>query len=221
MPPGGSTQRSGALARVAADHALTLVHISSDYVFDGDLDGEYGEEQPMNPLGVYGQTKAAGDIAATSAPRHYIVRTSWVVGDGPNFLRTMHALARKGASPRVVDDQRGRLSFADDLAHAVAHLLESGAPYGVYNITGSGEPMTWAEVAREVFAAAGSDPQRVVPVSTQEYAATATAPTAPRPRNSVLSLTRIRGTGFEPRDHRAALADYLASELPEGRAEPS
>ncbi|MFB8147796.1 dTDP-4-dehydrorhamnose reductase [Microbacterium sp. NPDC056003] len=213
-----NAEGAAALARVAADHGLTLVHVSTDYVFDGTFDGEYPEDHALSPLGVYGQTKAAGDIAVAAAPRHYIVRTSWVIGAGRNFLRTMHDLAARGASPSVVDDQRGRLTFADDLARAIAHLLESHAPYGVYNVTGAGEPMTWAEVAREVFSAAGQDPDRVAPVSTEGYSASAGSPTAPRPRNSVLALGRIRGVGFDPPDHRESLAAYLSAELPGWRA---
>jgi dTDP-4-dehydrorhamnose reductase len=198
-----------ALARIAEQNALTLVHVSSDYVFDGTSSEPYREDHPVSPLGVYGQTKAAGDAVVSVVPRHYIVRTSWVIGDGPNFVRTMLSLAERGIDPRVVDDQLGRLSFTDDLARGIVHLLATDAPYGVYNLTAEGERMSWADVAREVFAAAGHDPGRITPVSTAEYFAGAQGPVAPRPANSVLDLSQIALTGFRPRDGRAALEEYV------------
>ena len=199
-----------ALARVADENGITLVHVSSDYVFDGTLDGAYTEDAPLRPLGVYGQTKAAGDLAATTASRHYIVRTSWVIGEGGNFVRTMHSLAERGIDPRVVGDQVGRLTFTSDIADAIAHLVDTDAPFGVYNVTGSGDPSSWAEIAREVFRLAGHDPERVTPVSTDEYFAAAAGPIAPRPRNSVLDLTKIVAAGFSPAAAEESLRAYVA-----------
>jgi len=198
------------LARIAAANGITLVHVSSDYVFDGTNPDAYTETAPFAPLGVYGQTKAAGDAVAATAVRHYIVRTSWVIGEGKNFVRTMASLAERGIDPKVVDDQRGRLTFTSDIAAGIAHLLASNAPFGTYNLTGAGEPMTWAEVARDVFSLTGHDPARVTGVSTEEYFASAAGPISPRPRNSVLDLTKIRAAGFEPADARALLARTLA-----------
>ncbi|MDR2999350.1 MAG: dTDP-4-dehydrorhamnose reductase [Microbacterium sp.] len=196
------------LARIAAKNGITLVHVSSDYVFDGASD-EYDEESPLSPLGVYGQSKAAGDLAVQTAPRHYIVRTSWVIGDGGNFVRTMASLAERGIDPRVVDDQRGRLTFTSDLARGIRHLLETRAAYGTYDVTGSGDPAAWSDVAAEVFALVGHDPLRVTPVSTHAYSSGAAGPIAPRPRNSVLDLAKIEATGFVPPDWRKSLAEYL------------
>ncbi|MDQ0613806.1 dTDP-4-dehydrorhamnose reductase [Microbacterium sp. W4I4] len=200
---------SASLARIAAEYGITLVHISSDYVFDGASEQPYSEAAPLSPLGVYGQTKAAGDIAASTAARHYIVRTSWVIGDGANFVRTMASLAERGIDPRVVDDQTGRLTFADDIARGIRHLLDTGASYGTYNLTGSGAAVSWADVARSVFEIAGHDPARITPVSTEEYYADATGPIAPRPRNSVLKLAKIEATGFVPGDSAEGLRAYL------------
>jgi len=199
-----------ALARVAAENGITFVHISSDYVFDGSSETAYSESDAIAPLGVYGQTKAAGDAAASTAPRHYIIRTSWVIGEGKNFVRTMASLAERGIDPSVVDDQRGRLTFTSEIARAIAHLIESGAAYGTYNLTGDGEPTTWAEIAREVFTLTGHDAARVSGVSTDEYFASAQGPVAPRPRNSVLDLGKIRATGFEPADALESLRRELA-----------
>lgn len=200
-----------ALARVADENGITLAHVSSDYVFDGTAEDAYAEDASLCPLGVYGQTKAAGDLAASAAARHYIVRTSWVIGDGGNFVRTMHALAERGVDPTVVADQRGRLTFTADIAAAIVHLYDTKAPYGTYNVTGDGSPLSWAEVAQEVFRLSGHDPSRVTPVTTSEYFAAATAPVAPRPSNSVLDLAKITATGFSPALVEDSLGVYVAA----------
>jgi dTDP-4-dehydrorhamnose 3,5-epimerase/reductase len=198
-----------ALARLAARHGFLLVHFSSDYVYDGSV-AEHDEDEQPAPLGVYGQSKAAGDAAVATAPRHYVVRTSWVVGDGPNFVRTMARLADDGATATVVDDQVGRLGFADEIARATRHLLEGGAPYGVYHVSNGGPPTTWAEVARVVFELRGRRGDDVHPVTSQEYAAGRVS--APRPASSVLSLTKLAATGFEPQDQHSALRSYCTGE---------
>jgi len=197
-----------ALARVAAANGITLAHVSTDYVFDGTAPG-HPEDEPFSPLGVYGQTKAAGDAIVATVPRHYIVRTSWVIGDGPNFVRTMKGLAERGVAPSVVGDQVGRLTFASDLAAGIRHLVESHAAYGTYNLTGAGEPASWAGIAERVFAATGHDPASVRGVSTADYFAGKQA--SPRPLNSVLPLDKIEATGFTTRDHLVALDEYLTN----------
>lgn len=198
-----------ALARVAVENGITLVHVSSDYVFDGTKDAPYAEEDAVRPLGVYGQTKAAGDAIVSTVPRHYIIRTSWVIGEGHNFVRTMASLAERGIDPKVVDDQFGRLTFTGDIAAGIQHLVSTGAAYGIYNLTGTGEPTTWADVARRVFAATGHDPARVTGISTEGYFAKSDAPVAPRPRNGVLNLDRILSAGFTPTEAAKSLATYL------------
>ncbi|MCU1438787.1 MAG: dTDP-4-dehydrorhamnose reductase [Naasia sp.] len=197
----------GLLAAAAAEHDLTLVTVSSDYVFDGSRE-VHDEDEPVSPLGVYGQTKAAGDALAATAPRHYVLRTSWVIGEGANFVRTMADLAARGVRPAVVGDQIGRLTFADDLAAGIAHLLAAQAPYGVYNLTNAGPPQSWADIARRVYELTGSDPDAVTAVSTEEYFRHRAA--APRPLNSVLNLTKLAATGFHPRDADDALRAYLS-----------
>ncbi len=196
------------LARHVAQHGITLVHVSSDYVFDGSREGAYVETDNVAPLGVYGQTKAAGDAIVQTLPRHYIVRTSWVIGEGGNFVRTMASLAERGIDPSVVDDQIGRLSFTPDIAAAILHLLAERPAYGVYNVSNSGEPGSWAQIAARVFELTGHDPARVTGVTTAAYFAGKQA--APRPLNSVLSLDKIAATGFTPRDADEALREYLA-----------
>lgn len=198
-----------ALAGLAAAHGVTLVHVSSDYVFDGSSDAPYREDEPVAPLGVYGQTKAAGDSAAATAPRHYILRTSWVIGDGPNFVRTMASLAARGVDPNVVADQHGRLTFTSEIARGIRHLLETTPAYGVYNLTGAGDVVSWADVAALVFATTGHDAARVTPVTTEDYYASASGPIAPRPRHSALALEKIADAGFTPADWRTTLRAYL------------
>jgi dTDP-4-dehydrorhamnose 3,5-epimerase len=197
------------LAEAAGKHGFTLVHASTEYVFDGRHEGPIPEDLPPSPLSVYGRSKADGDAHATSVERHYLVRTTWVVGAGGNFVRTMAGLADRGVSPSVVGDQIGRLTFTDDLAAGIAHLVETRAPFGTYNLTNGGEPASWADVAAAVFAARGRSAADVTRVSTADYFADK-PDAAARPLNSVLDLSRITGTGFAPRDWRVALETYLA-----------
>jgi dTDP-4-dehydrorhamnose 3,5-epimerase len=200
------------LARLSREHGFVLVHFSSEYVFDGTIE-DHIEDEPLSPLGVYAQSKAAGDIAVGTAARHYLVRTSWVIGDGKNFVRTMASLAANGVSPSVVSDQVGRLTFASELARATRHLVDTGAAYGTYNVSNAGPAMSWAEIAREVFTRSGRDASDVSETTTAEYAASVLDkgnPFAPRPLHSGMSLDKVRSTGFEPEDALAALDRYLA-----------
>ncbi|MGZ4494772.1 MAG: sugar nucleotide-binding protein [Nocardioides sp.] len=198
----------GRLVDRARCHRATLVHVSSDYVFDGERD-DHPEDEPFSPLGVYGQTKAAGDALVAGWERHYVLRTSWVIGAGGNFVRTMARLADQGVSPAVVDDQTGRLTFADDLVDAARHLLAVGAPYGTYNVTGGGPLMSWADIAALVFEARGRSASDVRRVSTEEYGVGKEL--APRPRRSGLALAKVESTGWVPRDARTSLEAYLAT----------
>ncbi len=203
-----NAQAPATLASLSARHGFTLVHFSTDYVFDGTRDN-HPEDEPLSPLGVYAQSKAAADLAVAVTPRHFLVRTSWVVGDGPNFVRTMAGLAARGISPAVVDDQVGRLTFTAELAATVRHLLDSGAPFGTYNCTNGGPPMSWADVARLVFAGCGRSADDVRPVSTEQYIEGKQV--ARRPRNSVLDLSRLESTGHRPGDAAVALRAYLST----------
>ena len=202
------------LARTCAEHGTTLVHVSSDYVFDGTRE-LHDEDEPLSPLSVYGQSKAAGDLAVAGCPAHYILRSSWVIGDGKNFVKTMVGLSGRvaaGELPRVtvVNDQEGRLTFADQMAVAILHLLDVRAPYGTYDMTGSGAVRTWADIARRAFEVANGNGDAVAPVSTAEYYASAKGPVAPRPAHSALDLTKLEATGFSPRDWEEQLEEYLA-----------
>ena len=203
------------LARTCAGHGITLVHVSSDYVFDGTAE-VHDEDEPLSPLSVYGQTKAAGDIAVAGCPRHYIMRSSWVIGEGRNFVKTMRGLSDRVADPEdkltqvtVVDDQLGRLTFTRDMARAIFHVLGTHAPYGTYDCTGSGAVKSWADIARAVFKTANGNGEKVVPVSTADYYAGAAGPVAPRPVHSALDLSKLEAVGFHMPDWEEELGEYL------------
>jgi dTDP-4-dehydrorhamnose 3,5-epimerase len=198
------------LTRCAIEHDLTLVHVSSDYVFDGVQD-LHNEDEDLSPLGVYGQTKAAGDAIVSIAPRHYIVRTSWVIGEGNNFVKTMASLAERGISPSVVNDQIGRLSFTQDIAAGIKHLLDSNAEYGVYNLSNEGEPQSWADIAADVYELSGGKREAVTGISTEEYFKGKVA--APRPLASTLNLEKIKSAGFEPASSHDRLSAYVKNGL--------
>lgn len=198
------------LGKIATKYGLTLIHISSDYVFDGTKD-IHDENEDFSPLSVYGQTKAAGDIAASQVPKHYIVRTSWVVGNGKNFVKTMKELSKKDVKPTVVNDQIGRLTFTEDLSKAIKHLIDTEPPYGIYNMSGDGEPVSWSEIAQEVYKLSGKKATDISGVSTEEYYAGKTG-IAPRPPKSTLDLSKMKSTGFKPTDWRVSLKEYLKKE---------
>lgn len=198
------------LANIMREHAITFVHISTDYVFDG-TQNPHTEDEPFSPLSVYGDSKAAGDLTVSLIPDHYILRTSWVIGEGKNFVRTMLGLAEKAISPAVVSDQVGRLTFTSELVRAIDHLLVNKAPSGTYNVSNSGDPASWAEITRTIFEYSGHASLTVTDTTTEEYFKDKPG-IAPRPLQSTLSLEKIEATGFTPRDWKEDLKAYLEKE---------
>ena len=198
------------LASIATKYNVTLVHYSTDYVFNGE-NQLHDEDEGFSPLSSYGQSKAAGDIAAATAPKHYILRTSWVIGDGNNFVRTMQNLAERGIHPNVVNDQIGRLTFTEDLAKATQHLLDTNAAYSTYNTTNGGEPASWAGIAAEVYELCGHERTEVTGISTEEYF-NGKEGIAPRPLQSTLNISKIQKAGFSPRPWKEALKQYLETD---------
>ena len=203
------------LSKVCAEHGITLVHISSDYVFDGTRE-VHTEDEPLSPLSVYGQSKAAGDLAVSTCPRYYILRSSWVIGDGNNFVRTMMKLSDRCADSddslnevTVVNDQIGRLTFTDDMARAIFHLLDTTAPYGIYNCTCSGKPASWADIACRVFDLHNGNASAVKLVSTAEYYASVKGLLSHRPTHSVLDLSKSLEAGLILFDWEDELKEYL------------
>ena len=198
------------LASVAIQHELTLVHISTDYVFDGTKD-KHLEEEPFSPLNVYGQSKAAGDIAVALSPKHYILRTSWVIGDGNNFVRTMIGLANKNINPTVVADQIGRPTFTIELVRAIGFLMSHEATYGTYNLSNAGQAVSWADLARAIFRLAGKTNITVTDTTTEQYFASKPN-VALRPLNSTFNLSKLGSIGYTPHEWEDDLKLYLQEE---------
>ena len=196
------------LAKIAQQKDITLIHISSDYVFDGTATGPHTEEENFTPLSVYGASKAAGDLVVSTLPKYYIIRTAWVIGEGKNFVRTMLSLAEKKISPTVVSDQIGRLTFTSELVRAIDHLISSGSPYGTYNVTNSGPLNSWAEITRQIFALAKVEDLVVTDITTEKYFI-GQENIAPRPLNSDMSLQKIHATGFKSTDWQEDLEKYI------------
>ncbi|MDP6979846.1 MAG: dTDP-4-dehydrorhamnose reductase [Myxococcota bacterium] len=205
----------GALADWCRERNVGFVHVSTDYVFAGDAETPYREDDPTAPRTEYGRSKLAGEVAVLErTPAAWIVRTSWVFGPGKNFVG---AIVRQGVlreagkaeGPlRVVADQIGCPTYAGDLAEAIVTLTQcnqAGAG-GLLHLSNS-EACTWWDFARAILDAAGYGHVEIDRVSTDAF------PTpAPRPAYSVLDTTKARGLGIEMRPWREALEDYLAGD---------
>lgn len=199
-----------ALADIARNADIPLLHVSTDYVFSGAGDGFYHEEDPVGPLSVYGASKLAGEYAVLLGnPRSIVVRTAWVLSaHGNNFLKTMRRLSQTRSEVSVVADQIGCPTSAADIAAAIrviidAHLADRNAPCGVYHFVNAGAA-SWCELAAAIFALDGSA-TRAVPIPTSGY------PTpAPRPANSRLSTAKVkRDFGVVPRPWHDAVSDIV------------
>jgi putative dTDP-4-keto-6-deoxyglucose-3, 5-epimerase and dTDP-6-deoxy-L-mannose-dehydrogenase len=195
------------LTRVCRTHDMTLVHISSDYVFDGTKEPHF-ENEDFSPLSVYGASKAAGDLLVEQLDNFYLLRTTWVIGEGKNFVRTMLGLAEKNISPTVVHDQIGRLTFTRELVRIIDHLLSTQAPFGTYNATNDGPLESWADITRLIFELAGRNDLTVTNTTTAEYFAGKDG-IAPRPLGSDMSLDKLHSTGFTSHDWTHDLKDYI------------
>ena len=194
----------GELARRCASAGATLVHFSTDYVFDGSGAAPYPIDAPIEPLNVYGQSKALGEqLVREAGPDHLLVRTSWVYAPwGKNFVRTMARLTRERDALKVVDDQRGRPTSAEHLARTTWALFAGGAR-GTYHVTDGGE-CTWYELARHVQERTGAD-CALTPCTTADF------PTpARRPAYSVLDLSGTEARVGPLGDWRAHVTDVLS-----------
>jgi dTDP-4-dehydrorhamnose reductase len=200
-----------ALVDAAAEAGVRVVHVSTDYVFDGTSERPYREDDPTGPLSEYGRTKLAGERHVAAGRGNVVVRTSWVFGEGRNFVRSILRAARDGRQLRVVDDQRGRPTAAADLARALAELVRRPDVTGIVHVTGDGPVASWADVAERALAAASVDVP-VERITTADWAAAATGPVAPRPGNSALALDRARALGLPLRDWREAVDEYAREE---------
>jgi dTDP-4-dehydrorhamnose reductase len=195
----------GHLAEAADAVGAVLVQLSTDYVFDGEADRAYREDDPVNPLSAYGRTKLEGERAAARARRHLIARTAWLYGEGANFVEAILAQVAAGRDElRVVDDQTGCPTYAEDLAVALLALLERGAR-GTLHVTNAGAT-SWFGFAQEIVRLQGVA-IRVVPAATAEMPRPAR-----RPRRSVLDGARLAETlGAPLPPWQDALGRYLRS----------
>lgn len=182
------------LARAASAAGARLVHISTDYVFDGTATAPYREDHPQNPAGAYGRTKAAGEWAVRAyGPQHLVLRTAYLYGaGGACFPRTIARVARERGHLDVVDDQQGQPTWSADVADLIVRLIDAEAPGGTYHATSSGAA-TWFAFARAIVAAAGLDPAIVDPTTSAAYVRP-----APRPAYSVLGHDALRTLGVAP-----------------------
>ena len=205
----------GHLAEACAHAGAAMIHVSTDYVFDGTKAAPYVEADPVRPLGVYGRSKAAGEDALRRAlPAHIILRTAWIYGArGSNFVKTILRLMAERDELHIVADQQGNPTSAKDLARAIAaiaaRLARDGAatPWGTYHCVNGGAT-TWYEFATEIVQRAGPSlgrSPRVVPIATADY------PTpAQRPANSRLDCTKLEQCfGLRLRPWRDALPEVL------------
>lgn len=211
-----AVNRDGAahLAAACARANIPLIHISTDYVFDGTKQGAYVEDDPINPINVYGASKAAGEQAVRELlDRHIILRTSWVYGvHGHNFVKTILRLAKERDELRVVADQWGCPTAAGDIAGVILRLVQrisgdKGAAWGTYHFCGEGRT-TWYEFAKAIVAVAAEQVGRkapVQPITTEDYLTPAR-----RPASSVMDCTKIRNAfGIGPRPWLAALEEMI------------
>lgn len=191
------------LAIASRETGAKLVHISTDYVFDGKGTRPYVETDPTNPMGAYGSTKLAGEeFVKEFADRWFILRTAWLYGDGKNFAKTMLRLSETHDEVRVVGDQFGSPTSTVELTKAIDALLFT-ENYGLFHATCEGS-CCWADFAKEVFRLAGKD-TRVEAITTEEYGAP-----APRPAYSVLDNRMFRlTTDFTFADWHDAIAAYM------------
>lgn len=200
-----------ALADSTRESGIALIHLSTDYVFSGDKPTPYVEDDPIGPLGIYGASKLAGELAVRRGnPRSIVLRTAWVLSvHGSNFLKTMRRLSATRSELNVVADQRGCPTAAGDIAAAVqiiarAHLASADAPSGIYHFVNAGEA-SWCDLANAIFAMDGS-PTVARPIPATDY------PTpARRPANSRLATARITSDfGITPRPWHEAVAEIIA-----------
>ncbi len=194
------------LANAAESINAKLVHVSTDYVFDGMAFEPYEEDFQTNPISAYGRTKQAGDVfVRANCSKFFILRTAWVYGEGKNFVKTMLRLAETNSKVRVVADQYGTPTSALELARAIIFLMETDS-FGIYHATCEGST-TWYGFAQTIFQEAGID-ITVEPISTSEY------PTpAKRPMYSVLDNKALRERhGYYMKDWKEAFQEYLQQE---------
>jgi dTDP-4-dehydrorhamnose reductase len=199
-----NVEGSANVAACAAAFKCHVVYISTDFVFDGSSIAAYSENDTPSPINHYGRSKLAGEAIMAEVP-HCIIRTSWVFGEGPNFVQSI--LKARASVLNVVDDQWGRPTFAKDLAVAVHQAAERRLT-GIFHVSGDGPEVTRAGLAREVLSLHGAS-KIVNPVTSEDYQRLVGRNLAPRPRRSVFSLDKARSAGLHLRGWPEGLKEYI------------
>ena len=197
------------LAKVAKEVDCTLIHISTDYVFNGEkkVNEVYKEEEKVEPVTVYGITKAGGEKnIQENCDKFYIFRTAWLYGEGNNFVRTMLKLGKEKEEINVVADQYGSPTYAVDLARIIKQAINKQIPYGIYHTTNQGFT-TWYDFTKKIFELANIN-CKVNPVTSEQFVRP-----AKRPKNSKLSKEKILNQGIEIPEWEDALKRYLKKEV--------
>ena len=199
------------LAKAAKAAGSKLVHISTDYVFGGDLDvsKDYKEDDKKEPVTVYGITKLHGEEGIeTNMDEYYIFRTAWLYGvGGNNFVKTMTKLGTTRDEINVVSDQHGSPTYAKDLSNIIYQAIDKKIPYGIYNATNEGYT-TWYEFTKEILKEQGIE-CKVNPVTTEEYIKMMKITQAKRPFNSQMSKQKLKDQGINVPDWKDGLKRYL------------
>lgn len=196
----------GYLGRACVDAKINLIHISTDFVFDGQATEPYPEDALPRPLGAYGRTKLMGEQALEGNPMALIVRTAWLYGPlGKSFPRTMIEASKAGKSLKVVADQLGNPTYTADLARVIGDLIEKKAYPGIYHAVGP-ETMTWHRFAELAIEAATGEKPSIAAINTEDW------PTpARRPKYSALGMARLESSGIAPmRPVKEALAEFVS-----------
>lgn len=196
------------LAIIAKQNNATLIHISTDYVFDGEktLDILYTEDDKTNPKSAYGKTKLESEQEVLKiCNKYYIFRTSWLFGDGNNFVRTMIKIGMEKKEVNVVNDQHGSPTYCVDLASIIKQSIEKNIPYGIYHATNQGFT-TWSEFAKQIYNIEN------IKCEVKEISSEQLKRKAQRPKNSKLSKEKIIRTGILIPHYKDALKRYLKEE---------
>ncbi len=192
------------LADIAKEINAVLVHISTDYVFDGESPVPYREEDEVGAVNLYGKTKVLGEETVKKAlDRYFVIRTAWLYGEGKNFVKTMLRLSETNKELRVVSDQTGSPTSAAELARFIAYIIQT-EKYGIWHAVCGGST-SWFEFAKKIMEFSGKTDVKVLPIRSEEYKTA-----AKRPKYSVLSTDKVnKNTDFRFKDWQEELAEYL------------
>lgn len=205
-----NAEGTGNLVEACRKYDVKMIYVSTDYVFDGQASKPYLPEDKPSPKSVYGDTKLRGEEATKTLSDYWILRTSWVYGEGKNFVRTMLTLSETMTEIKVVKDQVGRPTAASDLAQAIYDVIKKQPEAGIYHVTGDGPIISWADFATKIFEIANKG-TKVIPITTEDYLSDKKdRKIAPRPAYSALDLTKTKKAGIFLADWEEFLTQYLS-----------